>query len=221
MSDIANREQASYVPREMIDELGAGCEVCATNEYGLENAAPVDELGAGCEVCATNEYGSAQLPTRPPLPTHLAEQELARGELLLARIIDFARFLHELGLEVGPGRVVELAESLPLIDVGDRDEFYTFLKVSLVSKHEQEPIFEMAFLYFWLARGQASSEAQEQLDAAARKRGLALPQSRQMDREHAHKSVSMMHGTPQRHPASRLAEAARKQRDPDDDAERT
>ncbi len=124
-------------------------------------------------------------------------------------------------MEIGPGRVVELAESLPLIDVGDRDEFYTFLKVNLVSKHEQAPVFEMAFLYFWLARGQASPDAQEQLDAAARKRGLALPNNRRMDQREAHKSVAMTTGTPQRHPASRLAEARKQRREPEEDAERT
>ncbi|MGZ3681554.1 MAG: hypothetical protein ACXWQR_24610, partial [Ktedonobacterales bacterium] len=98
---------------------------------------------------------------RGPLPprlwetpgAELSEAERARGDLLLARIVDFARLLWELGLDVGPGRIVELAESLPLINVGRRDEFYTFLKVSLVSKHEQEPIFDQAFAYFWRAPG--------------------------------------------------------------------
>ena len=33
----------------------------------------------------------------------LSEIEAARGDLLLARIIDFARFLWELGLDIGPG----------------------------------------------------------------------------------------------------------------------
>ena len=80
MSDGTESREQGYAPREM-----------------------VDELGAGCDVCATNEYGAVQPAKRPPLPTHLAEQELARGELLLARIIDFARFLHELGMEIGPG----------------------------------------------------------------------------------------------------------------------
>ncbi len=56
MSDGMESREQGYTPREM-----------------------VDELGAGCDVCATNEYGPAQPAKRPPLPTHLAEQELARG----------------------------------------------------------------------------------------------------------------------------------------------
>jgi uncharacterized protein len=82
-------------------------------------------------------------------PAHLASDELGRGDLLLARIVDFARLLWELGLDVGPGRVIEVARSLPLINVGRRTEFYTCLKVTLVSKHEQEPLFDAAFAYFW------------------------------------------------------------------------
>jgi len=182
---------------------------------------PVDDLAGGCEVCRTAEYQSARMNARSELPAHLSEQELARGDLLLARIVDFSRLLHELGLDIGPGRVVELSESLPLIDVGNRAEFYTFLKVNLVSKHEQEATFDAAFIYFWLARGAASAATQQQLDAAQRKRGLALPKGRQMGREHAQKHLSFGTGTPQRHPHARLSDAGRRQRDPDDEAERT
>ena len=78
----------------------------------------------------------------------LNDVELARGELLLARILDFGRFLWELGLDIGPGRMVEVVESLPLIDIGVREDFYTFLKVNLVSKREQLANFDDAFAYF-------------------------------------------------------------------------
>ena len=69
--------------------------------------------------------------TSPISPTPL---DLAQADLLLARIVDFARLLWELGLDIGPGSVVEVAQSLPLINVGRMDEFYTFLKISLVTK---------------------------------------------------------------------------------------
>ena len=95
------------------------------------------------------------------VPAHLAHEELGRGDLLLARIVDFARLLWELGLDVGPGRVIEVARSLPLINVGRRTEFYTCLKVTLVSKHEQEPLFDAAFAYFW--RPPAGSAAYHEL----------------------------------------------------------
>src|SRR5260370_39098227 len=82
------------------------------------------------------------------VPAHLAHEELGRGDLLLARIVDFARLLWELGLDVGPGRVIEVARNLPLINVGRRTEFYTCLKVTLDSKHEHETRFEATFADF-------------------------------------------------------------------------
>jgi uncharacterized protein with von Willebrand factor type A (vWA) domain len=182
--------------------------------------APSDDLAGGCEVCRTGEYLSARSSARAELPAHLSEQELARGDLLLARIVDFSRFLHELGMEIGPGRVVELAESLPLIDVGNRAEFYTFLKVNLVSKHEQQPTFDAAFTYFWLARDGAARDGANGQHNTERKRGLAVPQHRLPQQQAQHQLAAAL-GAPQRHPHARLSEARRKRREPDDEDERT
>jgi uncharacterized protein len=150
----------------------------------------------------------------------LSEIEVARGDLLLVRIIDFAHFLWELGLDVGPGRVVELVESLPLIDVGNRQEFYNFLKISLVTKREHEAIFDMAFAYFWhSANASLTGEALEKELQEQRRRALALPASRRLEAE---REMARMPGRPtpqQKHPASRLREAARKLRRDDDDDE--
>src|SRR5690348_309059 len=128
----------------------------------------------------TDGANGPQRGSLPPRPwersgAELSAAERARGDLLLARIVDFARLLWELGLDVGPGRIVELADSLPLINVGRREEFYTFLKVSLVSKHEQEPIFDQAFAYFWRARGPGTGGTAHEPEDAPRRRSLALP----------------------------------------------
>ncbi len=119
----------------------------------------------------------------------LNDVELARGELLLARILDFARFLWELGLDIGPGRMVELVESLPLIDIGVREEFYTFLKVSLVSKREQLTTFDDAFAYFWHARLDARDDLQT--GAQMRRRSLALPSHRMPEQDKAQERLTL------------------------------
>ncbi len=152
-------------------------------------------------------------------PTPLTSLELAQADLLLARIVDFARLLWELGLDVGPGRVVEVAESLPIINVGRMDEFYTFLKISLVSKHEQEAIFNQAFLYFWRPRGgETPNEVPLEPDRKHGRRTLALPQHRKADDEHAATRFRLRaNPAGQRHPASRLAQARRQRRDDDDE----
>ncbi|HUY78115.1 MAG TPA: VWA domain-containing protein [Ktedonobacterales bacterium] len=141
--------------------------------------------------------------------------ELRRGEWLLARITDFTRLLWELGLDVGPGRVVELAQSLSLVDVGDPTAFYLFLKVSLVSKHEQEPIFDQAFAYFWRAAGGADA-AGGASDDPRNQRRLALPAHRQRPEDKAHARPALAPGERTRHPASRLRDA-RRQRNVDDE----
>ena len=147
----------------------------------------------------------------------LTPAEEVRGELLLVRIVDFARLLWELGLDVGPGRIVELAESLPLIDVGRRQEFYTFLKVNLVSKHEQEPIFDLAFAYYWAGAGQGK-EGENPMDQQQRRgRGLALPSHRRAESEQHGERGHARTIQQQRHPANRLAEARRKPREGEND----
>jgi uncharacterized protein len=174
------------------------------------------------------DTGGATDLQRGPLPprlwetpgAELSEAERARGDLLLARIVDFARLLWELGLDVGPGRTVELAESLPLINVGRRDEFYTFLKVSLVSKHEQEPIFDQAFAYFWRARGPGTGGTAHEPEDAPRRRSLALPAHRRAPEQAEElKRLGVRSNEHQRHPASRLAQARRQRQDRDEEDE--
>ena len=58
-----------------------------------------------------------------PAKSPLTDEEMMRGDLILARLIDFTRLLWELGFDIGPGRVVELAESLALINIASQDEF--------------------------------------------------------------------------------------------------
>jgi uncharacterized protein len=154
----------------------------------------------------------------------LTLEEQGRGDLLLARIVDFTRFLWELGLDVGPGRVVEVAETLPYINVGRRTEFYTFLKVHLVSKHEQQPIFDQAFAYFWRSQVHTERAPEEDLLENARKRrqpGLALPAHRQMGE--AQRTLQLTTQTQERHkhPHARLAQARKQAKDDEDDGDRS
>jgi uncharacterized protein with von Willebrand factor type A (vWA) domain len=149
----------------------------------------------------------------------LTLEERGRGGLLLARVVDFARLLWELGLDVGPGRVVDLARSLPLVDIGRRDDFYLLLKVSLLSKHEQEGIFDAAFAYFWDSRrggDQQNAGAERHEERQRPRRALALPQHRKVDAQPESARV-MLRQLGQRHPASRLSAARRRARDDDDD----
>jgi uncharacterized protein with von Willebrand factor type A (vWA) domain len=156
---------------------------------------------------------------RPPLN----DDEMMRGDLILARIIDFTRLLWELGFDIGPGRVVELAESLSLINIASQDELYTLLKVSLVSKHEQQIIFDLAFAYFWRSpNANAAPHLEAQLEAAAQRRSLAMPEHRRQESDQRVARSALEPDQLQRHPASRLNDARKpRPREDDDDIERS
>ncbi len=171
-------------------------------------------------------YLDPERTTRIELPSpdeiDLTAEERARGDLLLARVIDFTRFLWELGLDVGPGRVVELSESLPLIHIGVRDEFYNLLKVSLVTKHEQQALFDMAFLYFWQGHQHDGAKSEGEVHGDQHRRSLAIPRHRQQQGEQNATRLRLASQAQQRHPASRLSDARRqRKRDDDDEDERT
>ena len=79
----------------------------------------------------------------------LTPRDRERGQQLQRKLVEFGRLLWDMGLDVGPGRLIEASETLGLIDIRNREDFYHALKCSLLSRHEQEPLFEQAFFYFW------------------------------------------------------------------------
>ncbi len=79
----------------------------------------------------------------------LTSRDRERGQQLQQKLVEFGRLLWDMGLDVGPGRLIEASETLGLIDIRNREDFYNALKCSLLSRHEQEPLFEQAFFYFW------------------------------------------------------------------------
>ncbi len=85
-------------------------------------------------------------------PLELQPLDIERGERLLYRLTEFGRLLWEVGINVGPHQLLDLAETLQYIDIKDKDDFYSTLKCSLLTRHEQEPIFDQMFTYFWFIR---------------------------------------------------------------------
>ena len=75
----------------------------------------------------------------------LQQPDLARGEHLLYRLTEFGRLLWESGITVGPHQIIDLVATLNVIDITNKEDFYCALKCSLVTRHEQEPIFDQLF----------------------------------------------------------------------------
>jgi uncharacterized protein len=154
-------------------------------------------------------------------PTTLTDDERVGGDYLLARIVDFCHLLWEMGLDVGTGRVIEVANSLHLIRLSSRREFYNFLKVNLVSRHEQEAAFDVAFDWFWRRPDSPNARPPAEIEQARQKRRstVSLPPDRQRGDEATNAQAQARYTEPTRHPASRLRDARRKGKRDDENEE--
>ncbi|HEX4207624.1 MAG TPA: VWA domain-containing protein [Ktedonobacteraceae bacterium] len=91
-------------------------------------------------------------------PLELRPLDIERGERLLYRLTEFGHLLWEVGINVGPRQMLELVETLSLVDFTKPEDFYNTLKCCLVSKHEYEMIFDQMFSYYWYMRDKPKKE---------------------------------------------------------------
>src|SRR5262249_18518191 len=66
-----------------------------------------------------------------------------------SNLLVFGRLLRRLGLDVHPGRMLDVAEALQLVDIRVRDEGYHACRALLVHRHEDLAVFDRAFDAFW------------------------------------------------------------------------
>ncbi len=104
--------------------------------------------------------------------------EIERGERLLYRLTEFGRILWEVGIDVGPRKMLDLTETLDYVDITNKEDFYNTLKCSLLAKHEQEPVFDQMYLYYWYMRDRQDKKAGDTPGASKRdERQMRLPPS--------------------------------------------
>ncbi len=68
---------------------------------------------------------------------------------LLHNLLLFGRLLRGLGLDVNPGRMIDLVHALGHIEIGRKQDFYHAARSLLVHRHEDVPLFDQAFEMFW------------------------------------------------------------------------
>jgi uncharacterized protein with von Willebrand factor type A (vWA) domain len=68
---------------------------------------------------------------------------------LLDNLVLFGRLLRSLGMNVNPGRVIDLVQALEYVDIGRRSDFYFTTRSLMVQKKEHLPLFDRAFDLFW------------------------------------------------------------------------
>ncbi|MFQ5399809.1 MAG: VWA domain-containing protein [Anaerolineae bacterium] len=68
---------------------------------------------------------------------------------LLHNLVLFGRLLRALGLDVNPGRVIDLVQALDYVEIGRKADFYYTARCLLVHNCEDLPLFDHAFNLFW------------------------------------------------------------------------
>ena len=67
----------------------------------------------------------------------------------LHNLLLFGRLLRGLGLDVNPGRMIDLVHALDHIEIGRKNDFYYAARTFLVHDREDLPLFDQAFEMFW------------------------------------------------------------------------
>src|SRR5688572_11080764 len=68
---------------------------------------------------------------------------------LLENLLIFGRVLRREGIDVHPGRMVDVVEALGQVNLGARDEVYHASRALLVHRPEQLGTFDRVFADFW------------------------------------------------------------------------
>ncbi|VAW39541.1 Carbon monoxide oxidation accessory protein CoxE, partial [hydrothermal vent metagenome] len=68
---------------------------------------------------------------------------------LLHNLILFGRLLRALGMDVNPGRMIDLVHTLQHVNLARKTDFYYTTRSLLVHNRDDLPLFEQAFELFW------------------------------------------------------------------------
>jgi uncharacterized protein with von Willebrand factor type A (vWA) domain len=77
---------------------------------------------------------------------------------LLDNLLIFGRVLRRAGVDVHPGRLLDVIEAFGHVNLGARDEVYHACRALLVHRREQIAIFDRAFTVFWREHHEAQRE---------------------------------------------------------------
>jgi hypothetical protein len=75
-----------------------------------------------------------------------------QGTAIVRHVVTFGRVLREVGIEVGPGRIVDAVRGLGAVDLSRQEDVYFTLRQTLVSRHDELELFDRAFVA-WFLRG--------------------------------------------------------------------
>ena len=67
---------------------------------------------------------------------------------LLHNLILFGRLLRALGLDINPGRMIDLVQALDFVEIGRKADFFDTARSLLVHDQDDLPLFDQAFDLF-------------------------------------------------------------------------
>ncbi len=111
-------------------------------------ASPVSATRTGSSPAQRRDLATAQ-------DSELADvsaTDIAAADALAADVLEFCRLLKGAGLNVTPGRVIDVFRAIRFVALVNRDEFRLALQVNLVSTREEEQIFRTLFEEYWVRR---------------------------------------------------------------------
>jgi uncharacterized protein len=68
---------------------------------------------------------------------------------LLHNLIHFGRLLHDFGLDIHAGRMLDVTKALGHVEIGRRSDVYFTLRSLLIHRHQDLAVFDRAFHLFW------------------------------------------------------------------------
>ena len=99
---------------------------------------------------------------------------------LLTHLLAFGHLLHEMGVPVSPGQMLDLIQALEHVPLTQREDFRAACRAVLVRRREELPLFEAAFEFYWrkISGGDSEQDMLNSLIPTTRlpPRRLRLPQ---------------------------------------------
>ena len=109
------------------------------------------------------------------------------GNAIVRHVVTFGRVLREVGIEVGPGRIVDAVRGLDSVDLTRQEDVYFTLRQTLVSRHDELEHMRRQQSQGEIPRPAALAHAERRVDELGRGRLAACVEKSELLR---HRSVS-------------------------------
>ena len=83
----------------------------------------------------------------------MTKEQLPQAGHILSHVLAFTHLLREMGVDVSPGQALELVRALEYAPITSREDFRGAARCTLIRRHEDLPLFDTAFAFYWRSGG--------------------------------------------------------------------